>query len=82
MLEGLEGDAEFVGEDGVAGGVEEDGVLAERLPEVQRARHHLKRHLIYEHRRPRHRRCDRRRAAAANYSGIAIIIRKPIISQN
>lgn len=51
MLEGMEGDAPFIGEDWVAGGVDEHRLLAKHLPHIERAGHHVEPHPIYEHRR-------------------------------
>lgn len=53
MLERMKGDAPFIGEDRVAGGVDEHPFLAEHLPHIERPRHNLKTHPIYEHRRSR-----------------------------
>lgn len=50
MLKGVHGDAPLVGEDGLAGGVEEDSLFSKRLAYADGARRHLECHIIDEDR--------------------------------
>jgi len=50
VLQGMKGEAPVIGEDRVAGGMDEDGLFPKYFPHVQEAGDNLEPHPIYEHR--------------------------------